>query len=194
MDAAPIRPIGMAANLDIAAAMGLTLAQAEQIDCQATDIGDAFGDGNECYAWGDNQEVWLEVVPATQVGDMIAVWPGYVGTLAMTSRDGTHVYSISLDVEITKDGLPYPLDWMNDITNPTLAAEVDELYDALLATYAPGMPADTECTISTACVIGDFGDTGFVRFNPLDFGFEVVSISQAQPAPSTVSNIQLYLP
>ena len=56
------------------------------------------------------------------------------------------------------------------------------------------MPADTDCMTDGACVTGNFGDTGFVELKPLDFGFEVVSISQAQPEPSTVNNIQLFLP
>ena len=38
-------------------------------------------------------------------------WPGYLGTLDLTSRDGAHKFSIGVYSQITKDGKPYTIDW-----------------------------------------------------------------------------------
>lgn len=117
---------------------GLTLAQAETINCQATEYGDAFGDGTDVSYWGDNGEVWFDITPATKLGVMLTLWPGYVGTLSFKSPDQLQSYTIGIYTTIQKNGQPYTLE--SGWTGATFEAEIDELSRGLIATFAPQVP------------------------------------------------------
>ena len=73
-------------------------------------------------------------------------------------------------------------------------AEVNELHDAMAATYLPGTPADPACQSSGACVTGTFGDVGFVYFKDVGIALWVASISAPQPVPSIPNRIDVYAP
>lgn len=194
---APIKP-GQAALLDLAGPkmMGLTLPETQQILCTGTDEGDAFGDGSDVWAFGDNMDVTVDYAAGTKIAAFLNVWgPGYVGALKMISRDGVHLYQVTVSgVQITKDGQPYQLDWnlTGGLQSPQFIAEENELHDALAATYLPGTPADPACQTSGSCMSGTFGDVGYVYFKDVGIGVWVASISAAQPVPSTPNRIDVY--
>ncbi len=213
---APIMLPGKAGQLDLAGpkGMGLSLLQAESIDCQCAamlggtggsgaggsgagggNTGGPWGDGTDVCAFGDNQEVWFTYTPSNDIGTILTVWPGYAGALAAKSRDGAHTYGFSvLTAPVQKDGLSFNLDWnlAGFNQNPAFDAEINELYDALIATYAPSLPVDTDCQSSGNCVVGSFGDVAYMYFPQVGAAFWIASLSAGQPTCSTFNRIDLY--
>jgi hypothetical protein len=188
---APIKPPRFVANLDLAGGdnwKGLTIDQAEQINCQSTNYGDLFGDGAQDNYWGDNGEVFAEYIVSSRRIDQITLSPGYLGTLDMTSRDGAHTYSIPIQLQMSKDGAGFKLDWLDPVLFPQ---EVNELYDAALATYAPGLPPDPDCFGSGACITGNFGDVAYIYWPALGTGIWVDNQNAPQPTPSIITRIDL---
>ncbi len=190
----PIQPPRFGAGLDLAGGddwHGLTIEEAEAVNCQSTNDGDEFGDGSQVNQWGDNGEVWVDYLVSNRKVQFMSFWPGYLGTADATSRDGKHKYSIPVLTQITKDGQPFTIDWKQ---NPTkYHAEVNELYDAFLATYLPGLPADPDCFGSGACIPGDFGDQAFFGMGPLGLYFWVDNQNAPQPTPSVMTRIDMFL-
>jgi hypothetical protein len=189
----PIAPPRKGAGLDLAGDdtwKGLTIEEAEKINCQSANDGDQFGDGTQVNYWGDNGEVWVDYLVSTRKIQFMTFWPGYTGTLDLTSRDGAHHFKIPIQTQLSKDGSPYTIDW-NDPTK--FDAEVNELYDALTATYAPGLPVDTSCRRTGACVTGNFGDVAYIYWPAVGTGLWVDSKNAPQPTPSIITRIDQYL-
>ncbi len=198
MDTLPIQPPTTGAGIDISGGTswkGLTIEAAEAINCQSTDAGDQFGDGSNVNYWGGSGEVWADYNVSNHLIQFMTFWPGYVGTIDMKSRDGSHSYSITCNnQQSTKDGNPYTINWPLDAGSAVqFNSEVNELYDALTATYAPGLPQDLDCINSGACIHGAFGDVAYMFFPALGTGFWVASQSQPQPTPSIFNRIDMYL-
>ena len=194
MDQQPVRLPNRAAGLSLSGATdaGLTLAEAEQINCQSDDLGDLFGDCSRVASWGDNSEAWLNYDPNTGVGRFLVVFSGYGGALDFKSPDGTTSYSIGVGRQITKNGQPFTLDtgW----SGPAFEAEVDELYRGIVATFAPTIaldPPGTACASTHKCAIGKFGVIGYVFIKAIGFAFWVPDVTAAQPAPSSPNRLDV---
>jgi hypothetical protein len=137
----PVVPPQFGAGLDMAGGeswQGLTITQAEKINCQATSVGDYFGDGNEDVSWGDNEEVVVEYLVNNLKIDEMTLNQGYLGAIGCTgmeptppdspsqptgipctplqtspmSKFGQHTYVIPINSQISKDGQPFSLDWV----------------------------------------------------------------------------------
>jgi hypothetical protein len=196
MDQAPIMVPNRAAALDLAGpnGQGLTLHDAETVNCNGTNLGDAFGNGEEVISWGDNAEVWFEFKTSTEVGDMLTLWPGYVGTVDFHDSNSSHTYQIGLATQIAKDGAPFELNGPWSVSDPVFAGQLDELTRALLATFAPTVtpdPPGTTCLASNKCMVGHFGDVGYAFIPALGFAFWVDNVNAAQPSPSVPSRIDM---
>jgi hypothetical protein len=186
---APIAPQGHAALLSLA---GLTLPGAQQILCPGTNIGDQFGDGTSVQQWGNNGEVWLDFTPATMKGVQLSLWPGYVGTVSFKGANAMDQYTIPLNTQILKNGMPFTLDWSN---TALFSMEIDELCRGLMATFTNLAldPPGTLCTTSGKCTTGTFGTTGFVYFKAATIGLWVADVTAAQPVPSIPNRLDLIL-
>ncbi len=195
------------ANLDIAGpnGTGLTILQAQQIDCQCNDTpimgtgggggsGGGSSDGGYCQ-WGDNGEVGAFYTGPMGLVSFINLWPGYLGSLSFKSRDGAHSYTIPIQTAtIDKDGKNFNLDWnlagFNE--NPEFDEEINEIHDALIATFAPSIPFDDDCQASQKCDVGNFGDVAYMYFEELGLGLWIASLSAGQPFCSTFNRMDLY--
>jgi hypothetical protein len=194
MVVAPIKLPGHAANI----ALGMTLAEAEQIDCPCVDSAGAGGgspQAGDCL-FGTAPAIDVVYWPCSRVIYYITLWAGYLGTLDATSRDGQHAYVIPIESAITKDGAPFTLDW--DLAgfkqNPAFDAEINELYDALTATYTPSAPSDPSCQTSGNCMVGAFGDVAYMSFPKLGLTLWIASLSAGQPECSIFDRIDLVPP
>jgi hypothetical protein len=190
----PIQLANRAAGLSLsgAADAGLTLAQAEAIDCQSDDQGDLFGDCTRVASWGDSSEAWMNYDPTTGVGRFFVLWPGYLGALDFKSPDAATTYSIGVNRQITKNGQPFTLDtgW----SGAAFEAEVDELYRGIVSTFAPTIalaPPGTTCASTHACKIGRFGAVGFVFIPAVGFALWVSDATAAQPSPSIPNRLDV---
>jgi hypothetical protein len=205
---APIQLPGKAGLLDLIGPPPLTEPAAEQILCQGKMLGDVYGDGTSIESWGDKGEAWLAFIPPMMLlGKTISLWPGYTGTLAATSRDGMHTYAILISGPIQKDGATFTLDWSKQMN---LQGAVNELFDALLATFMPALLPVPDCFAASpvspdaglvdggdpvpSCTAVAIADSGSVNFAPLGLTFWVASVSMAQPTPSTPNRIDLTAP
>ncbi len=184
----PITLRNHAAGLDLrgAADAGLSLAQAEQVNCESSDLGDLFGDCTRVAGWGDNAEVWLDYAPTTGTGRFMVLYQGYLGALDFHSPDAVASYSIGLGRAIYKNGTVFVFEtgW----SGAAFDAEVDEVYRGLTATFAPEIaldPAGTTCITTHKCVVGNFGDVGYILYKALGFALWVPNIHAPNPTAST---------
>ncbi len=191
--AQPILPPQSAGGLDIAGGdtwRGLTIEDAEDPKknglCQSTNAGDIFGNGTLANYWGDNAEILANYRVSNHKIIGILLRPGYQGTVELTSRDKAHRYSIPISSQVQKDGNNWELHWA---PNKNFLDEANELYDALIATFAPGFPADTDCQASRRCIVGSFGDVAYFYVPALGSALWVPNRNAAQPAPSILNRI-----
>jgi hypothetical protein len=178
-----------AATLDLLGdGFGLTLGEAETKLCASKDLGDSFGDGSRTAAFGDSDEMYFVYYPLSGRGRWMNLWPGTIGTLTAKSPDGAHTYTLGIAVQIQKDGSAFTLKSGWSATDATFAGQVDELYRALVHTYAPTVTlpaAGTTCIVDKTCVVGAFGaDIGYVFVKSLGFSFWVDNRAAADPVPS----------
>jgi len=195
----PIIPPTQAAGLDGAGGeswQGLTVQQAEKINCQSASLGDFYGDGTLVNVWGDNGEVWINYSLSNHnkiVG--ISLSTGYLGELNFKSRDGKNSFQIVLNTQITKNGNPYQVDWDDDAK---FNVEATEIADALFATYAPQLPAENiktgSCINSGHCTKAIYPDQAALRIWPLGVHLSADFPYSAQPVPSRFTGIDLSLP
>ena len=168
---------------------GITVTEAEQINCQSYnyDEGDNY--------WGDNGEVFFSYYSSTRKLYYEGFNPGYLGGITFHSRDMQHNYSMTVNAVIEKDNNPFTIDWQGSSAPCTTGScpWVTEIGDALFATFAPGLPKETDCRGSGHCIVGNFGDQAYVFLPALGFAFRVASFTAAQPTPSTVSYFDQYL-
>lgn len=185
----PIVPPTRAAGLDLSGGpswKGVTIGTAEQLNCQSENAGDAFGDGTQVNQWGDNGEVWVQYQVSTRKIIQISLFPGYLGTMDFKSKDGRHSYQLAVSTQIQKDALPFALHWTDP---PRFAAEADELFLALMATYAPGLPAQAGCLASGRCIRGSFGDGAYFYVPALGWAIWIDNQNAPQPTPSIPTRI-----
>lgn len=192
----PIVPPTQAAGLDISGGptwAGLTIEAAEKINCQSDSQGDAFGDGTLVNSWGDNGEVWIQYRVSNHMAIQMTLWQGYLGTMNMKSRDGSHAYIVQVNSPILRDGKPMIFDWTGN-SGKNFNPAGDELYRALMATYAPGLPVDPQgitCFDTGHCIKGAFGDIAYFYVPAIGWAFWVPSISAGQPIPSTPNRLDM---
>ncbi len=196
---APMKPPRNIGLIDLAGGdtwQGLTIEAAEKIQCQSANEGDAFGDGTQYNQWGNNGELGCDYNVSNHKIYFCNAWPGYVGTMAFTSRDGAHKYTVPIQTAtIQKDSKNFPLDWnlSGFNQNPKFDAELNELYDALIATYAPGLPSNSNCQGTGSCIVGNFGDVAYMFFPALGVGWWIASLAAGQPTCSTINRVDEYL-
>jgi hypothetical protein len=188
----PLEPPRKGGNIDLAGDdtwKGITIEEAEQINCQSDELGD-WG-GTPVNAWGDNQEVWFVYNAATRKGISMHFWPGYTGTLDFHTRDGKNSYKVNVNGAMTKDGEKWPLHWQN---TTKFRAEVDEIGSAVLATYAPSLPDDATagCTSSGMCILGSFGDVAYIFIPALGLGLWTPNQNASEQA-NILDRVDIYL-
>jgi hypothetical protein len=195
MDEQPIVPPGAAGGVDFLVDGGLSVGEAEQTLCQATYLGDLFGDCTVTYAWGDNDELLANVDPnngAVRFLSVGALGPGYLGAVSFAGPDGGASFVIPTYTQIQKNGQNFTLDvgWQG----ATFDDEVDELYRGLIATFAPSVaqdPPGTTCVSTKKCFVGFFGSVGYVYIPSIGFAFWSADVN-AQP--SIPNRLDLYAP
>jgi hypothetical protein len=161
-------------------------------NCQSVNDGDQFGDGSQVNSWGDNAEIWVDYRVSTRKIQFMTFWPGYIGTVDAKSRDGAHTFTFPVSTRVSKDGQPYTINWAFP-ADANFTAQLNEMYDALIATYAPALPQADNCVSSGACITGNFGDVAYIYIPALGLGFWVDNFHAAQPVPSTFNRVDMYL-
>lgn len=188
-----VTPPRWGAGLDMAGGdswQGLTIEEAEKINCQSDDIGYPFGGGTAVNSWGDNGEVWFAYSVQTRKASFLTFWGGYLGGYDFKSRDGAHSYQVRIFTQVLKDGNPFQLDW----NVPTrFDKEVNELGDAAVATYAPALEADDDCVGSRRCIVGNFGDVAYIYVPVVGWEIWVPNKNAQQPAPSIPNRLTIDL-
>ncbi len=190
MITAPIVPLTGAANLDLngPASAGLTLEDAEKINCQSAFLGDYFADATFVNSWGDNAEVMADYLPADHIIQFLNLTAGYVGNLSFAATGGAPSYVIAINSSITKEGADFPLYWTDTTQFPV---QVDELYRALMVTFAPSKPVDATNCLNHDCVSGRFGDVGYILFQSV--GISLWTPNLNQPAP-VIDRVDVFKP
>ncbi len=163
--------------------------------CQGDSLGNEFGDNDEVIGWGDSDEIWMHYPPSTLIGNFLVFFQGYLGDVSaksrMNGRFGTHTYTIPIATEqVQRDSGPFTLNWHasqgpNDWRN--------ELNDALVATFAPGLPADPDCNVSRTCIQGSFGDVAYLYMTSIGFAIWTPNQNAAQPTPSILNRLDVYI-
>jgi hypothetical protein len=189
----PVLPPQSAGGIDIAGGpswQGLTIEDAEDPKkgglCQSTNAGDIFGNGTLANYWGDNAELVANYRVSNHKIIGMLLRPGYLGTINLTSRDKKHTYTIPISTQVQKDGVNWDLHWA---TTKNFLDEASELYDAMIATFAPSFPQDTDCQSSRRCIIGSFGDVAYFYVPALGSALWIPNRNAAQPAPSILNRI-----
>lgn len=201
----PILPPRFAAGIDLAGGddwPGLTLAQLEEGYQRVDAVGPTgvypgaftrlckadFFNGLDA-SFGPNGAV---VTPAggdtSTLLSQIYLGPGYQGSITAKSRDGQHTFVVELGKPITRDGLPYPLSWVNG----ALPGSMDALVDAMMASFAPAFPPAT-CQ-QGQCAAGTSNATPLVHYlqvSRLGLGIQF-DIEADASTGSTPSQIQMY--
>jgi hypothetical protein len=173
---------------------GITLEEAQAINCNGDPVAvdpDA-GPTDPSVTWGTNQEVTFVYAADTHVVKQVALGPGYTGTIAFTSRSGSrfgqHSYEAGIGTQILRDGVPWTIRRQGTTTD-FVQDDVDELYDAVIATFDPTrrpLAATDNCKDTRFCLsLGDAGDgTSIIGVRPVHF-YIVVKASTTQPEAST---------
>ncbi len=182
--AAPILPPTTAGLIDMRGGStwpGVTVEQAEQINCQSVN---AFDGANY---WGDNNEILLWYFDSTRKIYQLSMFPGYTGALAFHSRDGVHKYSLIPNQQVFKDNVAMSLDWgsaRRSAPPPVRAAWAAELGDAITATFQPGLPPEPDCRANQHCILNNIGDNSYLFVPATGLGIWTDSYKAAQPTPS----------
>src|SRR5207247_3031340 len=118
---------------------------------------------------------------------------GYTGAADFQSPDRLHSYHLAVGTPILKDGLPFLLDWSQSAT--TLSAQINEIYRALIATYAPALVSNSpDCRSERKCSWGGLPNIGFIRLPELRLTLWFDDIQSPQPGQSTIGRIELIAP
>ncbi|MBI5536228.1 MAG: hypothetical protein HY898_26130 [Deltaproteobacteria bacterium] len=198
----PIIPPHGGGGIDLAGGdtwQGITIEEAEQINCQSSEAGDVFGDGTPVNYWGDNAEVWFSYSTATRKGLFMDFWPGYVGTIDAESREhedpnnpGTMIkdkFKIYVNAQMTKNNEKYEISWFKG----NFVAQVNEIGEALLATYAPFLPPDTtKNCYGGMCIVGSFGNVAYIYLPVIGAGIWTPN-SASTGAQNIIDRIDVYL-
>src|SRR5262249_46599666 len=148
------------------------------------------GDGTLFNGWGDNGEIYVNYRSQNHKIISFLLFPGYQGTIDLFARKGGrwdgHNYQIPVGIQVQKDGQNWELHWATD---RNFLPEADELYDALISTFAPAFPEDQDCQASRRCIIGSFGDVAYFFVPALGSAIWIPNRSAAQPAPSILFRV-----
>jgi hypothetical protein len=173
---APLIPMRSIAGLDLANPdwSMATLADAEKTLCQSTRVNESEDAPVEVRGWGlaPNR---IFTVDVERPSGKIAGWtlgPGYRGKLEFRSRPsalgdptkpnpfGQHVYAIGLGGPILRDGRPWEIKWGIACTATATECfdrQATELFDGILATFAPELPSTQEsCIQEQLCLARQF--------------------------------------
>jgi hypothetical protein len=154
MFGSPITPPFQLAGLDLRGTddAGITESEVVAAACSVTDAGDV-PPGMHSVSWGDAGEAVLTYDTASGRYDELTLSAGYTGALDFYGPDGGAHYHAAIGQPITKDGARYELDWYGTPDGGrSIEAELTELYNAMIATYAAGTPASADCVQSGHCV------------------------------------------
>jgi hypothetical protein len=187
---------------------GLTIDQADILACATSVEPDVFeagaptGPGSRTATFSDGNGGSVEVVYNL---DSRVIWnvlinPPTTTTLTFHSRaggayadggvdGGANVYAIGFGTGadggvagyVTKNGKDFPADWStpaDDAGTAHASAWVNEIYDGLMATYAPSVPAIADCLATSilrpngldhesACLFQTTPDSNFIGVRPL---------------------------
>ena len=152
---------------------GLTLDQAEQINCQSTNEGDIYGDGTVfgMQALGRQRRSRGELHrrdlpdhpsgPRSRLHRHRSTAKGRPG-----GANAASTYVIPVGAPITKDGNSLDIDWTNAATK---AAKINELYDAVAASYS-AFGAEPDCLGSGHCISNKLTDEfAYIWFTTVGF-------------------------
>ena len=175
---------------------GLTIEQAEKVLCQGTNVGSIFGDGDLVSCWGDQNEVCAHYILATHKINFMSIdlyGPGYNGAITMKGVKGTpsegHTYVIPAYTQMQRDGNNWEVDW----NSPKVPNDWrNEFTSALIGTFS-GLPTDGDCNATGRCIQGNFGDVAYLYVPPLGAAIWVANQNAAQPQPSIMNRIDVYL-
>jgi hypothetical protein len=174
---AAITPPASYASFDLAKGKdprGLTIDEANRAKC-----GTALADkptvdsgGFRVMTWSGDTGVKVSYNLESHVIYSVQLGAAYKGTVAFHSRDGgafgAHTYEIGMG-QVLRDGAAMPIDW-------TSQNSINELDDALVATFAPNDPpiASAGCRVTGRCLFAsDLGD-GTAVMGSRDLRFYIV--------------------
>jgi hypothetical protein len=179
---------------------GVTIDTLEKTHCQAAPVSIFFGD-TATYGWGGLGELAVQINVDTRIVTDVLIQTGYLGKVTATAKssDGTTtVYQIAFNNApptksvngSTPETLLFPLNW--DDSQGGLTTITNNLYDALRQTYAPDLPAETDCTATGHCIIGNNKAAGgYLWFTPLGLAFFVNSTIGPQLEASTFTLLDI---
>jgi hypothetical protein len=153
----PILPLRQIAGLNYnESGPGLvSLSYAQSVLCGSGTIEEDAGadPGMTLVTWGAHQDLTAEYDDNGLLYLMTASG-SYSGSLQFNSRTGGaygagHSYVIGVG-RLTKDGAPFVIDW-----GGSPGAQVNEIFDGMMATFAPSYPVDPDCTADGTCIVGD---------------------------------------
>ena len=192
----PVKPPRFAGGLDMAGGdswAGLTIEDAEKINCQSIAAGD---NGGEAFNyWGDAAELVMTYRRSNHKGLRFIVRPGYRGVLTAKSPDGKHTYGFPVNAQMQKDGAPFTLDWTGD-NGKNFVGPADDIFRALMFTFAPGLPLDRDgvtCLDTGKCIKGSFGDVAYLFVPAVGVGLFIENQNAPQPTPSIFNRIDIEL-
>ncbi len=190
----PIKPPRGGGGIDLAGDntwKGLTIEEAEQINCQSENEGDEFGDGSQVNQWGDNGEVWFVYRVSTRKGFTMSFFPGYEGTIEATNEDGSDSWSVPINSQIRRNGQNFNLDWTGN-NGQNFIEPADAYFRAMMHTYAPSIkldPAGVTCFDTGRCVKGSFGDVAYFWIPAVGSAIWIENQNAPQPTPSIPNRI-----
>ena len=159
----PIVPPSKMMGLDLNGAddAGITIQEAIAVNCVGVDAG-GVSPGGGGMSWGAQSSASLYYDIASGRWEQMYLTAGYTGSLTWQSADAKHTYVMQIGAPLTKDGVTFVIDWFPNAamgtTQATLDAEITELYNGLVATFAPGTPPAVNCRTEKSC--GVFPNAG----------------------------------
>ena len=189
----PLVPLASVGGVDLhdGAMHATTLLAVETALCAGADLGSPHGSATRAMGWGPTNDLTFDYLPSTK-GSYFTITAAYAGAMTFHSPDGVHGYAIALQQPPTKDGQPFLLEW----SSAGFGDAVDELYRALLATYAPNVPPpspNARCTATGHCNISHVGAMGVLGFQDLAIEITIDDTTLTQPAASRPSRIDAYV-
>jgi hypothetical protein len=195
----PIVPPRMFAGIDMANGdswPGLKIEDAAKTLCGANPMS---VDGTSQQAgWGiaPNYQVVVEYDQTTHLINFYQLNAGYKGTLDFKSRAtslenpgapnpfGQHTYSVGVDTPILRDGQPWPINW-TDFTS--LDPQMTEMFDALMATFAPELPSTQKnCRAEGSCLARQANGEAYFGARPLSIYLHLADLSGAANSPDFI--------
>ncbi|HEY8090082.1 MAG TPA: hypothetical protein VIF09_19610 [Polyangiaceae bacterium] len=155
MLAGNVTPSLSAASLDLARPGGLTLAYGESINCSLVLFGGPPSPNGGAYGyWGANEDIIVSTDPTATWITSLVMSGSYTGSMTFQSRAGgsygSHTYVVAMG-KLDRDGVPFTIDPSNAIPG------VNEVYDGLIATFAPSVAPSQNCNDSPYYCVWGYG-------------------------------------